>query len=501
VNWAFDLLEVSPDIDVGGVKRAYARLLRKTRPDEDAEGFQRLHMAYQLVLAHATARDAGAAVQIAPATLPAFHGQPLGPVPGGRDLAAIRTTAELPVASAVSMPRPSESDTNTVIAVNPVELVNRVIRRAVANDEVRKLSAWLSEQPEFWSIRIKQQTGQQLLNQLFRNPQPMASPSLDTLLQFFDLEQVLSGVNPIALAQLRRRQLAMWYLLPQNDRALALRLNIPTNRSPDPRQMNACLRLLQMPWRWQSVLWPAIRQGRTAAIGRFIHGLCSGHLAELPPQINRAHAAFWYRAVLPGAMSWPRFAVGSVRAGFLALILMTVALGIATLIWWTSGDGTHMLTALGIGAVMAANILGLWLAYAGWIWLDHWQGLPESSPSRPVWLRRMLVPALCVLVAALDYLANAPVAATVILVPTLVMSLRRFNHRAKPRPRRKPIRLGSNLRGMGVLLVVLASIASKLAPELPEYVPVIVIGAVIPMGFWIADMWRHRHHFKRRAIA
>jgi hypothetical protein len=494
VNWAFDLLEVSPDTDVGGVKRAYARLLRKSRPDEDAEGFQRLHTAYQMVLAHMTARDAGAAIRSVQAP-PVFHAQPSGPILDGRELAASRTTAALTDATTTSRPSPSETDVNPVIAVNPAELVNRVIQHAVDNDD-RKLSVWLSKQPEFWSIRSKQQIGQLLLNQLFRNPQPMASTCLDTLLQFFDLEQVLSGVNPMALAQLRRRQLAMWYLLPQNDRALALRLNIPVNRAPDRRQLAACLRLLQTPWRWQSVPGQALRRGRTAAIGRLIHGLCSGHLAELPPQIDRANAVFWYRAAPTGAMSWTRFAVGSVRAGFLALILMTVVVGIATLIWWTSGDGTHVLAALDLGAVMAANILGLWLAYAGWIWLDHWQGLPESSPSRPVWLRRMLLPALCAAVLGLDYLANAPVAAIAILVPTVAVSLRRFNHRAKPR-----LGLASNLSVLGFLLVVLGSTASKLALLLPEHFPVIGTGVLIPMGFWIADMWRHRLHFKRKAIA
>jgi len=500
VNWAYTLLEVSPDTDVGGIKRAYARLLRKTRPDEDAEGFQRLHMAYQLVLAHANARATGAAAaqssHIAPPA--SLDPPPALRVAGDRDVAVLRTTPESTVGTA--MPSPAETDVNPVLAVNPGELVNRVIQYAIDNDD-RKLSVWLSRQPEFWSIRTKQQIGQLLLNQLFRNPQPMASTCLDTLLQFFDLEQVLSGVNPMALAQLRRRQLAMWYLLPQNDRSLALRLNIPTNRSPDRRQMAACLRLLQAPWRWQSVPWPAIRRGRTAAIGRFIHALCSGHLAELPAQINRAHAEFWYRAVLPGAMTWPRFAVGSVRAVFLALVLMASIAGVTTLSAWASGGGFDGYVAWGVGAIMAGGTLGIWLAFAGWIWLDHWQGLPEASPSRPVWLRRMLLPALCVAVAALDYLANAPVGATVILVPTLVLSLRRFNHRAKPRPGRKPMRLGSNLRGIGVLLVVLASIASKLAPEVPEHVPVIGIGAVVPMGFWIADLWRHRLHFKRRATA
>jgi hypothetical protein len=43
----FELLGLGPDADLAAVKRAYARLLRTTRPDEDPAGFQRLHSAYQ----------------------------------------------------------------------------------------------------------------------------------------------------------------------------------------------------------------------------------------------------------------------------------------------------------------------------------------------------------------------------------------------------------------------------------------------------------------------
>ena len=40
--WAHDLLGIGTDADERAVKRAYAVLLKKTRPDEDPAGFQRL---------------------------------------------------------------------------------------------------------------------------------------------------------------------------------------------------------------------------------------------------------------------------------------------------------------------------------------------------------------------------------------------------------------------------------------------------------------------------
>ena len=48
----FELLGVTPDADAATIKRAYASKLRETRPDDDPEGFQRLHEAYRLALRH-----------------------------------------------------------------------------------------------------------------------------------------------------------------------------------------------------------------------------------------------------------------------------------------------------------------------------------------------------------------------------------------------------------------------------------------------------------------
>jgi hypothetical protein len=58
LNWAYALLGISDDSDTATIKRAYARLLRTTRPDEDAAAFQRLNAAYQTALAQATQRQA-----------------------------------------------------------------------------------------------------------------------------------------------------------------------------------------------------------------------------------------------------------------------------------------------------------------------------------------------------------------------------------------------------------------------------------------------------------
>ena len=49
-HWPWDVLGVAANADERTVRRAYARLLKQQRPDEDAEAFQRLRYAYESAL-------------------------------------------------------------------------------------------------------------------------------------------------------------------------------------------------------------------------------------------------------------------------------------------------------------------------------------------------------------------------------------------------------------------------------------------------------------------
>lgn len=53
----WSLLELPEDADERSIKRSYARQLKITRPDEDAEGFQRLREAYERALQLARWRE------------------------------------------------------------------------------------------------------------------------------------------------------------------------------------------------------------------------------------------------------------------------------------------------------------------------------------------------------------------------------------------------------------------------------------------------------------
>ncbi|MFT3668130.1 MAG: J domain-containing protein [Pseudoxanthomonas sp.] len=83
----YALLEIDDDADERTIKRAYARLLKVHRPDDDPEGFQRLNQAYQFCLSqwegggpeapqgfvfHAPAAPATPAPEPVPVVAPSF---------------------------------------------------------------------------------------------------------------------------------------------------------------------------------------------------------------------------------------------------------------------------------------------------------------------------------------------------------------------------------------------------------------------------------------------
>ena len=42
----WEILQIAPTGDERAIRRAYAKLLKSTRPDDDAEGYQRLREAF-----------------------------------------------------------------------------------------------------------------------------------------------------------------------------------------------------------------------------------------------------------------------------------------------------------------------------------------------------------------------------------------------------------------------------------------------------------------------
>lgn len=566
MNWAYALLGLSADADTATIKRAYARLLRTTRPDEDAAAFQRLNAAYQAALAQAAHRPAASPslpqpastvvtnlatkpvdAAIPPATTrpnpPASPPAPLEmlkppatpvPAPAAHPVETLRprenaappvTPASLELLKTSAPPSPPSPsaplevlksaassqkpagrplevlrapESKPVAVIPPKVLAERAIREAALTEDPSKLSHWLNHSPEFWSLQVKQATGQLLLQQLLREPQAMAASSLDTLLRFFDLDHVLSGVNPLALQQLRNKQALQWEML-HDHAAMARRLRILTNKGfPYTLRVRDCINMLQQPRSWRQTVTTALTRNKPVHLARIVYALCNGQFIALPHVIDREHARFWFRAAGVNSLNRERLTVSAIRAFSIAL---ACAIGITVLTMLLSSQNGHIPTAgwQGGGMVFLAlfgGILLIWAALNGVTWLDQWQGQPETAELRKPWLHRLFIPALTALGLALDYVGNVPVAASIVTWGAMILALRRVTHRAPKRTKNPAIKL--NPRVLFYLLLAgvagIGNVATQVSAGVFDNIPVLGMVAAATVFVWGIDMWRHRAH-------
>ncbi|MFM0055852.1 J domain-containing protein [Paraburkholderia phytofirmans] len=106
-QWPWDVLGIESTADERAVRRAYARLLKQQRPDEDAEAFQRLRYAYESALQMAS----GAVAKVAAA-------QPPANLSGAEPTVLIATTSE-PATSPVTSRVPIDTSEVEAAAREP----------------------------------------------------------------------------------------------------------------------------------------------------------------------------------------------------------------------------------------------------------------------------------------------------------------------------------------------------------------------------------------------
>jgi hypothetical protein len=472
VNWAFELLGLGPDADAADVKRAYARLLRTTRPDDDPEAFQRLHAAYKTALAQVDGKSA-----------------PSHPVA----LTTPRTEAapSSPATSTPSTP-PSPATTPSANVAVPVvhlgSLAAAVVQAAVEAENANALLRWLQSRPEFWSIQVKNQAAHVVLQRLFQQPQALSVACMDALLQFFDLDHVLSGVNPIALQNLRARQRTLWELLPQNHHDLARRIGCMRKGRPDVLLLRKNLALLQKPFNGLRAIQAAMQSGRGRSLANLVRALSNnGRFDELPPSLDRSHAMFWFRAATPGPqLTRERFILNTLRAGVFSLItvMVVVALGLLT----ADADGVHWADVARVSGILAGSVFALWLLIAGCWWFDQWQGMPESTPTRWPWLRRLAIPLVCAANLAIFEITKPPFTQVVIAM-CFVFGVRRLRRRVINAENFASRFKFSITQAIWIGVMVLSALARVQNISDISYIPFL---AVITFAMSIADLWMHR---------
>ena len=472
MNWAFELLGLRPDAEAADVKRAYARLLRTTRPDDDAEAFQRLHAAYKMALAHANRKaDASPAT---PINVPQAEAARPSPAPIATPVSPPTTQVHAPN---VSLP---------VVAMGP--LTGAVIQAAVDAQNGNALLRWLQGRAEFWSIQVKSQAAQVVLQRLFQQPQAISAECMDALLQFFDLNHVLSGVNPVALQNLRMRQRTLWELLAQNHHELARRAGLMRNGRPDVLLLRKNLALLERPLHWIRATRAAMQSDRARSLANLIRVLSNnGRIDELPPSIDRPHAIFWLRAATPGAqLTRQRFILNSLRASVFTLITVLVVVGVGLL--GADTGGVNWKEIARISGILGGSVLGLWLLLAGCWWFDQWQGMPESAPTRWPWLRRLAIPVACALSLAV-YSINQATLTQLLIWLCFIFSIRKLRRRlidAGGIGKRFDIPL-TPIIWVGIMTVSVLSRMHSISD-----ISLMPVMALLTLAISIADLWRHR---------
>ena len=168
----FKTLGLDDAADMGTIKRAYAKLLRTHRPDEDAAAFQRLHEAYEACLQQVHWRGLNDGADLDDDEVEAAHDV----LPDVRD-------ADVAAPAALKADTGASGDDGFSLDAFFDEFL------PVARDGWTDIDAWLRAHPALHSIADRAQVADALVWRLFDEP-PLPPRSLAAVLRHFELDQV-----------------------------------------------------------------------------------------------------------------------------------------------------------------------------------------------------------------------------------------------------------------------------------------------------------------------
>lgn len=452
-----ELLGLGQDADERMVKRAYAQRLRQCRPEDDPEAFQQLHAIYEAALEQC--RHAAA---------------------GSDSIATVTPSIESTQREETVSPSPESMAPEFA----HTEFQDEVIRLGGKGD-AHALQAVLDRQPALWSLRLKSQVAQQLFARLAHEVPPMSAACIATLLRFFDLDHVLDGNYPPSLLLLQRRMQLAWDLQPQHREALAERLGM---RSPANQQtLKAHLRQLTRPFHvMQAALIGSIPE-RATALARFITRLSLEHPDDLSPPCDPRQINFWLQAVDRRQIGYPRLLIGAVRCAvaLLCAALIGTVLGVVARTPPERISLTVLAWVVGLAAVPCV-IFAIWMT---WLPVENWQATPEHQPVRWPWLNLLLVPLLCAVGLALS---GNPLTLPPLFTAIWIAFRRCIRRNASTFSRVTPRMIWF---GMFIVFAASKSILATYGQE-AFFTDHLYILAVIAMGFWGFDLWRHRRYLR-----
>lgn len=507
MNWALRVLGLGSDADERAIKRAYATRLKTTRPEDDPEGFQRLHEAYQAALSWMQSRsldadpdeDIDADAEDAPPgavtltlsqdalfeLLDPPSGEASGrphsvadPAPG----AAADRQDDVPAATFADGMLHDGMPRDEVARFDPEAFLDDCIALAVRSRD-GELLEWLNAQPALWSLAHKARVAPWLLHRLHEQRPPIEARRFDALAEFFGLLDLHSGYDAYTIHRLRHRLQLTWEIETRQIRALAERSGQDGgSMAANLRQSGRILGQLARPLHWPQALWAGLVPGYPGAVRRFMLRLDFGNLDDLPTPIRGDQIAFWNAAGDRSRFSAPRWAVSVARLVAYALILV---LGFKLFFAITSSGNAFdpMSVVEDIGNIFIVMLIG-WLGYLAYEVFMRWQALPESAPARIPWFRSGMIPALCVVVVAIDHWLGVEDFGAALAFIVFLLALQRYRLRSGLAFDGNP---GSRTRRILIAFIGLAALCIVFASGF------IMLGIVVmTLALWAVDMRKQR---------
>ncbi len=177
------VLGITRNASIPEIKKAYARLLKQNRPDENPAGFQALQQAFEECLAiarHEETKTAGARNEFFRSTIT------IGNSDANAELSA---PAAPPVPPIPQRPAPEPEPRVDIHAI-----LDEMFQ--VAQWQWTDLRHWLIANPKLYSLDVKHKVADAISGYLARNRTRMKPESFQVLYEFFDL-------NPIANPRLQ----------------------------------------------------------------------------------------------------------------------------------------------------------------------------------------------------------------------------------------------------------------------------------------------------------
>ncbi|WP_164137870.1 J domain-containing protein [Stenotrophomonas maltophilia] len=437
MSWALHVLELDETADERAIKRAYAKRLRVTRPDEDPVAFQHLHEAYQAALdwvrqeALAYAADEGEDEDE-----PAEHAADIGPWPHDADVAWAP-----PETRSYSPPLPPRG-TPVLLRTAPVVELDGVvdvpghaqlILRQAYLLPVNDFGPWLEATPVLWSLRYKPLVGDALLDELARSHNGISAANMGLLARCFGWDDVHDGVDPDRLASIQSRGHRRWAAETGNAAELSALLEQEGSLRLGKITVSRCLRYLSQPWNLRRSLWQAQLPEHINEVNALLDAIESGGREQVPEAWDPQQILFWRSLAdisRPNRWRWQVNALRGVLLGVCGLLFFGGIAGVS-LVQGKTGEAA-IFAQLGVP-------LGLLLAAIGALWVPVRWALRlltlDLPPSRWGWLLALPAPLMAIGSLVLVHGLGHRIEGTLLIFMALPLATARLWRRVGPRIR------------------------------------------------------------------